>query len=40
MRRKSTFADDALVAVLMSAVVLGHVMYFMSEGLPSLLWRS
>jgi hypothetical protein len=40
MRPKPTLLDDALVALLASAVVLGHVMYFMAEGLPSLLWRS
>jgi hypothetical protein len=32
--------DDALVALFLGAVVLGHVMYFMSEGLPSLFWRA
>ncbi len=39
MRAKPTVLDDALVALFMSAVVLGHMMYFMAEGLPSFLWR-
>ena len=40
MRQMPKFADDALVALFLTAVVLGHAMYFISEGLPSLLWRS
>jgi hypothetical protein len=40
MRPKPTAVDDALVALFVSAVVLGHIMYFMAEGLPSLLWRA
>jgi hypothetical protein len=40
MHRKPTVLDDALVALFVSAVVLGHVMYFMAEGLPSFLWRT
>jgi hypothetical protein len=39
MRRMPTLADDTLVALFLTAVVLGHAMYFFSEGLPSLLWR-
>jgi hypothetical protein len=39
MPRKPTVVDDALIALFVGAVVLGHVMYFMTEGLPSLLWR-
>jgi hypothetical protein len=40
MRPKPTVLDDTLVALFVSAVVLGHVMYFMAEGLPSFLWRA
>jgi hypothetical protein len=40
MRHKATSLDDAMMALFLGAVVLGHVMYFMSEGLPSLLWRT
>ena len=39
MRRMPTLVDDTLVALFLTAVVLGHAMYFFSEGLPSLLWR-
>jgi hypothetical protein len=39
MRCKPTILDDALVALFVSAAVLGHVMYFVAEGLPSFLWR-
>jgi hypothetical protein len=39
MRRMPTLADDTLVALFLTAVVLGHAMYFFSEGLPSLFWR-
>lgn len=39
MRAKPTILDDAMVALFLGAVVLGHAMYFVSEGLPSLLWR-
>ncbi len=39
MRPKPTVLDDALVALFVSAVVVGHMMYFMAEGLPSFLWR-
>ena len=38
MRAKPTFLDDALVALFVSAVVLGHMMYFMAEGLPAIHW--
>jgi len=40
MRCKPTVLDDALVALFVSAVVLGHVMYFLAEGPPSFLWRT
>ena len=40
MRRMPTFADDTLVALFLTAVVLGHAdAIFFSEGLPSLFWR-
>jgi hypothetical protein len=39
MRPEPTLLDHALVALFASAVVLGHAVYFMAEGLPSLLWR-
>ena len=39
MRRMPTLVEDTLVALFLTAVVLGHAMYFYSEGLPSLLWR-
>ena len=39
MRSLPTLRDDALVALFLGAVVLGHVAYFMADGLPSLLWR-
>jgi hypothetical protein len=29
-----------MMVLFLGAVVLGHVAYFASEGLPSLLWRS
>ncbi len=40
MRCKPTVLDDALVALFVSAVVLGHIVYFVAEGLPSFLWRT
>lgn len=39
MRRMPTFVDDALVALLLTAVVVGQLTYFAVEGLPSFLWR-
>ena len=39
MRHEPTLLDNALVALLLGAVVLGHVAYFVADGLPSLLWR-
>jgi len=39
MRSKSTLVDDTLVALFLTAVLLGHAMYFMNQGLPSLLWH-
>jgi hypothetical protein len=39
MHGKPTVLDDALVALFVSAVVLGHIIYFAVEGLPSLFWR-
>ena len=39
MRRMPTLVEDTLVALFLTAVVLGHAMYFYSDGLPSLLWR-
>lgn len=39
MRTKPAVFDDAMVALFLGVVVLGHAMYFVSEGLPSLLWR-
>ena len=39
MHRKPTLVDDTMAVLFLTAVVLGHAMYFYSEGLPSLLWR-
>jgi hypothetical protein len=39
MRRLPNVLDEAMVALFLGAVVIGHVMYFMADGLPSFLWR-